>query len=96
LGEWESSIADNRIPAIDVEHLSPSQRASELIMLQLRLTRGVDLEAVRQLSGVDSCKEHQETLQRLAKLKLIHLNDDSFHLTERGINVADSISAEFA
>ncbi|HEV8377526.1 MAG TPA: radical SAM family heme chaperone HemW, partial [Tepidisphaeraceae bacterium] len=96
LGEWESAIEKNEIPAIDVEQLSASQRASELIMLQLRLMRGVDLAAVERLSGVDPREEHGTTLQRLAKLKLINLGDDSFHLTESGIDVADSISAEFA
>ncbi|HEV8290547.1 MAG TPA: coproporphyrinogen-III oxidase family protein, partial [Tepidisphaeraceae bacterium] len=96
LGEWESAIEKNEIPAIDVEHLAPPQRASELIMLQLRLTRGVDLGAVEKLSGVDPLEEHAATLRRLAKLKLIKLGDDHFHLTEAGIDVADSISAEFA
>jgi len=64
--------------------------------LQLRLRQGVDVAAVEKLSGVNPLKEHAGTLQRLAKLKLINLGDDSFYLTERGINVADSISAEFA
>jgi oxygen-independent coproporphyrinogen-3 oxidase len=95
LGEWESSIAENQLPAIDVEHLGPAQRAAELIMLQLRLARGVDMKAVEKLSGVSPLHEHANTLQRLANLKLINLSDDHFHLTEAGINIADSISAEF-
>jgi oxygen-independent coproporphyrinogen III oxidase len=96
LGEWESAVEKSEIPAIDVEHLSDSQRASELIMLQLRLSWGVDLAAVERLSGVNPLEEHSETLDRLAKLKLINLSDDSFSLTERGIDVADSISGQFA
>jgi len=96
LGEWESAIAENQLPAIDVEHLSRAQRASELIMLQLRLPAGVDLRAVERLSGVDPMRQYAATLERLAKLKLIILSDDHFHLTEIGINVADSISAQFA
>ena len=83
------------MPAIDVEHLTGAQRASELIMLQLRLSAGVDLKAVERLSGVDPLRQHAATLERLAKLKLIILGDDYFHLTESGIGVADSISAEF-
>src|SRR5438876_5643660 len=95
LGEWEAAVADDQIPAIDVERLSPCQRASELIMLQLRLAGGVDLEAVERLSGVDPLKEHATTLDRLVKLKLINFRDDHFDLTEKGIDVADSISLEF-
>jgi oxygen-independent coproporphyrinogen-3 oxidase len=96
LGEWEAAMQKNEVPAIDVERLTPSQRASELIMLQLRLRNGVDAAAVEKLSGVNPLEQHATTLERLAKLKLIGLGDDSFYLTERGIDVADSISAEFA
>jgi oxygen-independent coproporphyrinogen-3 oxidase len=95
LGEWESAVQAEQLPAMDVEHLTSSQRASELIMLQLRLSAGVDLAAVERLSGVDPRREHEATLQRLAKLKLIILGDDHFHLTERGIEVADSIAGQF-
>jgi oxygen-independent coproporphyrinogen-3 oxidase len=95
LGEWEKAVGENQLPAIDVEHLSAAQRASELIMLQLRLSAGVDLGAVERLSGVDPLRQHAATLQRLAKLKLIILSDDHFHLTDKGIDVADSIASEF-
>ena len=54
LGEWEAAVADDQIPAIDVERLSPSQRASELIMLQLRLAGGVDLEVRRREDWANS------------------------------------------
>jgi oxygen-independent coproporphyrinogen-3 oxidase len=95
LGEWESSIAENRLPGIDVEHLTAAQRGSELIMLQLRLAAGVDIGAVEKLSGVSPLAEHAEAIRRLANLKLINLSDNHIHLTEAGINIADTISAEF-
>jgi oxygen-independent coproporphyrinogen-3 oxidase len=96
LREWETAVESDDIPAIDVEKLSPSQRASELIMLQLRLRRGVDVAAVERLSGINPLKQHAATLEQLAKLNLINISDDHFQLTEQGIDVADSISAEFA
>jgi len=95
LGEWESSVAVDELPVIDVEHLSPSQRSSEMIMLQLRLAGGVDLDAVERLSGVDPMRQYGPTLERLAKLDLIILGDDHFHLTDSGIEVADSIAEQF-
>jgi coproporphyrinogen III oxidase-like Fe-S oxidoreductase len=95
LGEWETSIESDQLPAIDVEHLKPAQRAAELIMLQLRLAGGVDLSAVERLSGLDPREHFRAILDRLEKLKLIILGDDSFRLSERGIDVADAIAAEF-
>ncbi len=94
-GEWESAIESDQLPAIDVEQLKPAQRASELIMLQLRLAGGVELSAIERLSGVDSMNHFRATLERLAKLKLIILSDNSFCLTDKGIEIADTISAEF-
>jgi len=95
LGEWESAIESNQLPATDVEHLSPRQRASELIMLQLRLARGVDFDFVAELSGIDPRQAHAQTLERLASLKLISLAADHFSLTERGIEISDSVALEF-
>src|SRR5688500_2295639 len=36
LGEWEDAVSAGRLPAADVEHLSPESRAGELAMLMLR------------------------------------------------------------
>ena len=95
LGEWEAAMAKNQVPAMDVEKLRPSQRASELIMLQLRLSQGVDVAAVEKLSGVNPLQAHAQILDRLEKLNLIRVTDDYFYLTESGIAVSDSIAGQF-
>ena len=69
------AMEKNEIPGIDVEKLNPSQRGSELIMLQLRLSGGVDMSAVEKLSGVNPLEAYSQTLQRLANL--INLNQQS-------------------
>jgi oxygen-independent coproporphyrinogen-3 oxidase len=95
LGEWEAAIEGGTLAASDIEHLSAQQRASELIMLQLRLATGVDLNQVDELSGIDARSTYGAILERLAKLKLIALAADHFCLTESGIGVCDSIALEF-
>ncbi|HMO26455.1 MAG TPA: radical SAM family heme chaperone HemW, partial [Tepidisphaeraceae bacterium] len=41
LGEWESSLSDDRLPLADVEQLDPERRRDERLLLMLRLSSGV-------------------------------------------------------
>ncbi|HMB96213.1 MAG TPA: radical SAM family heme chaperone HemW, partial [Tepidisphaeraceae bacterium] len=95
LGEWEYAIDSGELPATDVEILSSQQRAGELIMLQLRLTRGVRFDQLDRFTGEDPRRLYGEQLQRLSRLGLLQVNDVGFHLSEAGINVADAIASTF-
>src|SRR4029078_3206215 len=54
LGEWESAIDAGHLPAQDVETLSPEQRRGELVMLMLRLARGVSYAEYSARTGTDA------------------------------------------
>src|SRR5262249_7094661 len=95
LGEWENAIEAGELPAADFETLSPRQRAGELAMLQLRLSRGVEFEDFRNRSGFDARTLFEEPLARFAKAGLLTVTETAFSLTETGVNVADALAAEF-
>jgi len=95
LGQWEDAIAHGRLPASDIEHLTPIQRAGELIMLQLRLADGVRFSNLYSQSGVDVRSEYAPLVDRLEELGLLRLTSDGFALTDSGINVADAIAGQF-
>ena len=95
LGAWEASVELGEIPAADVECLTPRQRAGELAMLQLRLTRGIEFEHFRQLTGVDARREFAELIPRLAGLGLVERDEEGVRLTAAGLNVADAVAGEF-
>jgi oxygen-independent coproporphyrinogen-3 oxidase len=95
LGEWEQSIDAGQLPAIDVEFLTPQQRAGELIMLELRLSRGVIYDEYAARSGFDARTLYAEQIDRLCKLNLIQANTLGFRLTDAGLNVADAVASEF-
>ena len=84
-----------RLPAADVEHLTPSQRAGELAMLMLRLERGIVLNDFSARTGLDARSRFAATIGRLEQLGLITAAPDAIRLTESGLNVADAVSAEF-
>jgi oxygen-independent coproporphyrinogen-3 oxidase len=95
LGEWERSVERADLPAIDVEILKARQRAGELIMLMLRLTEGVRFDDLVQRFGSDVRTWFSDTIERLQRLSLIESAADRFGLTRAGLDVADSVSAEF-
>lgn len=95
LGEWEAAIASGRLPVTDVESLPPEQRAGELVMLRLRLERGLDLRDFAGRTGFDAHALYAEPLRRLSDLGLIEVDPNRVRLTEKGLEVADAVAREF-
>jgi oxygen-independent coproporphyrinogen-3 oxidase len=95
LGEWERAVSSGTLPAADIEQLSPAQRAGELAMLMLRLARGIEFDHFIQRTAHHPLELFREQLNRLVITGLIAVSDGSVTLTERGIDVADAIAAEF-
>lgn len=95
LGEWESSVASEKLAAIEVEHLSPRQRAGELAMLMLRLSRGLDFADFRDRTGFDAAELWGATIERFVRVGLFEVDKRRVRLNEGGIAVADSLAAEF-
>ena len=96
LGEWERAVGDQcRLPAADVERLTPGQRAGELAMLMLRLEAGFDLAYCRASTGVDAAGVFGPTIRQLVGGGLVTVAGDVVRLTRRGVDVADAVAGEF-
>ena len=95
LREWEEALAAGGLAATDVESLSPARRAGELAMLMLRLDRGIELDAFGARTGRDATVTFREQIDRLSPVGLITADASGIRLTDRGINVADAVAAEF-
>jgi oxygen-independent coproporphyrinogen-3 oxidase len=95
LGEWEAAVDAGDFPAVDVEQLTPLRRAGELAMLQLRLSRGIDLSDFAARTGFDAESLYADRLAHLRRLALIEHVSGSIRLTETGLAVADAVAAEF-
>ncbi|HZL37350.1 MAG TPA: radical SAM family heme chaperone HemW [Tepidisphaeraceae bacterium] len=95
LGEWEKAVAGGDVPVADGEILSPSQRAGELAMLLLRLSRGVRYADFAAKTGLDARAVFAEQIARLGRVGLLVADENAIRLTEKGIGLADAIAAEF-
>ncbi|HEX8521876.1 MAG TPA: radical SAM family heme chaperone HemW [Tepidisphaeraceae bacterium] len=95
LGEWESAVAGDQLPATDVEVLSPTQRAGELAMLRLRLSRGLNFDDFAARTGFDARALYASIIPRLIEHGLLVSDDHTLCLSERGLELADAVAAEF-
>lgn len=85
------------LPARDEEDLSPVMDASERLVFGLRMSDGVDLEAILNVTGLEataSALAWRNTLSRLGVAGLVEAGRDRWRLTRRGRELADHVAVE--
>ena len=90
---WISAVARNGHGLQSEIPLSGSERATEALLMGLRLRDGVDLSKVRQTSGIAHPVD-LAAIKRLSALDLLTHRDDQLTITERGMLLLDSILPE--
>ncbi|MFT3788835.1 MAG: radical SAM family heme chaperone HemW [Tepidisphaeraceae bacterium] len=95
LREWEESIEQDALPAIDLERLDPIRRASERVWTGLRLAEGVDIADIRGKLGVDVLTHFVDTIDELVRLHLLDATPTRLCLTGKGVEVADAVASRF-
>ncbi len=77
------------------ERLSRERRASEILIMALRMTRGISRKEFRERSGFDLMELFERQVNSLVKTGLVNLDDKRVRLTTRGTLLADSVMLEF-
>jgi oxygen-independent coproporphyrinogen-3 oxidase len=95
LGEWERAVESGQLPAIEIETLSPQRRQGELAMLMLRLSGGLNYAGFAGRTGRDARDLFGPVIDRLVRNGLLSRDEHALRLTDRGLEVADAVSAEF-
>ncbi len=95
LGEWESTIAAGKLPAEATEVLTSPQRAGELTMLLLRLTRGLNFDDYAARTGFDARAIYSDQIEELSRQGFLDVDNRGFRLTEQGLPLADAIAGRF-
>ena len=67
----------------------------EFIFLGLRMNRGIDLSEYKKRFNCDFISEHNKQIQKLKKLNLIDFNERYLYLTNKGMDILDSVVLEF-
>lgn len=90
LALWESGVTQGRLPA-QQETLTPLNRVQELIMLRLRMARGLSLHEYRSLTGHSFMEDHGQLAQALHEKGLVKIRGGFIRLSEAGMLVSNSI-----
>ncbi|WP_045220179.1 radical SAM family heme chaperone HemW [Desulfonatronum thioautotrophicum] len=75
--------------------LSPADKAKELVMLSLRTTQGLDLQAYQRLTGQNFLGQHHSLVQVLRQNDLIRVHSGLLRLTRSGMLVSNTILERF-
>jgi oxygen-independent coproporphyrinogen III oxidase len=77
------------------EELSQEKRASEILIMSLRMSSGITKTEFLKRSGFDLSGLFGKQINDLAKAGLINFDDERIKLTRKGMSVADSVMIEF-
>ena len=94
LGQWQRAIKVGVI-APEVEELDDQTRAKEMLMLRLRMNRGLSLKDWRQLTGRPFLTDYAPLLSLLQQNGLAATRSGRFRLTRPGMLVSNTILAHF-
>ena len=77
------------------ETIDARRRAGETAMLGLRMTEGIDEEAFAQRTGFTLTELAGEEFESLISTGLLRRERGKIALTERGMEIGDSVMSEF-
>ncbi len=94
--EYVERMTAGRRVRVEARTLSAEERLEEVLFMGLRLTEGIDLQAVAARYGVDVFARHEDQLSRFVELGvLVHEPGRRLALTREGMLVANEIMMVF-
>ncbi|MDR2489613.1 MAG: radical SAM family heme chaperone HemW [Desulfovibrio sp.] len=94
LGEWQKAVTDG-IPASSAEDLNEEAKAREMLMLRLRMNKGLPLKDWRQRIGRSAASACEPLIAVLQKNGLAAVRSGHLRLTRPGMLVSDTILSHF-
>src|SRR5262249_5057733 len=86
--EYIDRIDQGRPAALEVTRLSPAERLGDVLFTGLRLTTGVNLDAIRERYGVDAWARYGDDLRPFIEEECLRREGARLWLTRRGMLIA--------
>jgi len=93
--EYAARVAAGTPLATDIHRLSPDQRLGDALLTGLRLTAGVDMDAVGRRYGVDVWARYGAELEPFVRHGCLRQDDARLSLTRRGMLLSNEVMAVF-
>jgi len=95
VSEYISSVKTRKDLICFSEKLPQKRRASEILIMALRMTSGISKKEFLNRSGFDIVELFGKQLSYLTQAGLLNYDDERIRLTDKGMTVADSVMMEF-
>jgi len=93
--EYIACVTGGRSPAIEVRRMSPEERLGDALFTGLRLTDGVNLDAIRERYGVDVWQRYGAELADHVDAGLVRRDGARLWLTRQGMLLAHEVMTVF-
>jgi oxygen-independent coproporphyrinogen-3 oxidase len=94
-GDYVAAIAAGKPVAVERRVLTPHERLEEALFTGLRLTRGLDLEALRRHYGIDVWEYYGDELRPFVEQDLLIYDGGALRLTRAGMLLANEVMTVF-
>lgn len=84
-----------KAPTITLEKLYPEQAATEALILGLRMTKGIGLDAFQQRYGINILASYADQIKRFLETDLMKVENGRVMLTKRGILLSNQVLCHF-
>lgn len=93
--KYVSLIEEGKSPINEINPLTKKQLSAEFAFLNLRLTKGLDLNHYKSRFSIDLEAEFAEDLNRLKEAELIELSEGRLKLTHKGMVYSNEVFSIF-
>jgi len=95
--DYETAVLAGRDAVAFSERLTPAAAMGEEVMLRLRMAEGVSLAALTSRWGIDAARRYATLVRQFVAAGILEATDggDRLAFTERGLEIADGVLAEF-
>ena len=93
--DYVAAIGEGRNPRVDVRHLTPEEQLGDALFTGLRLSEGVELEAIKQRYGVDVWARFGPELERFVAAGWLVHGSSRLRLTRAGMLLAHEVMTVF-
>lgn len=93
--EYGNAIDSGNKPVEEITELTDDEIKEEYIILNLRLTNGIDLDEYEKIFAERFEEVYDLQIGKLVRHELANLKDNRFSLTHKGLDVSNSVFLEF-
>ncbi len=95
MADYLAQADEGRFTRADEEHLTVEEQMEEFMFLGLRMNRGVSIPLFQERFGVEMAAVYQKPIEHFVREKLLTIRQNRVCLTEKGMDLADMVMAEF-